>query len=199
MVKAIFFDVGGVLIQDDSKRIFDRQSQLLGVDRKRLIITMHSDRRRLMKGIISRREYLKRISVKLNTRRLSSLELGQIFPARTVHHWRTWAIAKRLWRRGYIVGIITNVFPPHRFLPQVRFSYPPFWPIIRSYEVHSAKPERKVFDIAVQRAGVRFAEAIFFDDRPDNVAAAARLGMKTFLYKKSASLARQLRRYGVKI
>lgn len=199
MIKAIFFDVGGVLVRDDSKRILDRQSSLLKVDRQHLITVMRPDRRLLMKGAISRSEYLRRVGKKLRTKRLSSLDLGQIFPASIVRHQQTWVIARRLWQRGYITGIITNVFPPHRFLPQVRLSYPPFRPIIRSYAVGAAKPERIIYDIARRRAKVKFSEMAFLDDREANVAAANKLGIKAFVYKNPAQLVRELRRRGVKI
>ncbi len=40
---------------------------------------------------------------------------------------------------------------------------------------------------------------VFFDDRPKNVIAAKRLGIKAFVYKNPVELVRQLRRLGVRI
>lgn len=199
MIKAIFFDVGGVLTRDNSERITERQAKVLGVSHRRLQQATRSQRGLLGKGLIGRREYLRRLCRALKRPLIGDRELKDIFPKRAYRYERNWRTAHRLRRAGYIVGIITNDVPPHRFLVRSPLRYPPFRPVIRSYEVHARKPERKIFSVAVRRAGVKFGEAIFLDDRPENIVAAKRLGIKAFVYKNPAQLVRSLRRFGVKV
>ena len=117
-----------------------------------------------------------------------------------IHRYeQNWKIAERLWRGGYIVGIITNDVAPRPLLVRAPLTYPPFRPIVRSHEVHERKPVRRIYALALRRANVRPAEAVFFDDKPENVAGAKRLGIKAFAYENPAQLARELRRLGVKI
>ena len=50
-----------------------------------------------------------------------------------------------------------------------------------SYIAHSNKPDRKIFDYAVDTMGIVPEETLFFDDGQENLDAAARLGFKTAL------------------
>ena len=50
-----------------------------------------------------------------------------------------------------------------------------------SYLAHSNKPDRKIFDYAVETMGIKPKETLFFDDGQENLDAAAELGFKTAL------------------
>ena len=197
MIKAIFFDVGGVLIYDDAIGILRRQSRLLGIPYERLRDDMRADRVLLMKGVIQRRDCLRRMAERFS---VPPIRVRDLRPCIRSYRYfrRTWAVARKLHRAGYLVGAITNVTPPFPFSSHLRL-FPLFRLVIRSYEVGSVKPERRIFDIARKRAGVRFSEMAFFDDREKNVTAARKLGIKAFVYKNPAELVRQLRRLGVRI
>lgn len=197
MIKAVFFDVGGVLIHDDAVGILKRQSLRLGIPYHRLREDMRPDRILLMKGVITRREYLKRLAQKFHVPTVRIRDLRMLFhPYRYIRG--SWAVAKRLRKRGYIVGVITNVVPPLPFGPTVRL-FPLFRPIIRSWQVKSIKPEERIFNIARRRAGVRFPQMAFCDDRSRNIRAAKRLGIKAFVYKNPAQLVSSLRRLGIRV
>jgi glucose-1-phosphatase len=70
---------------------------------------------------------------------------------------------------------------------------------ILSYEVGSLKPDRKIFDEAIKISG-HPAEALFFtDDRPENISAAAHLGMRAHQFKSEPQLVAALQEAGVEI
>jgi putative hydrolase of the HAD superfamily len=50
--------------------------------------------------------------------------------------------------------------------------------IIISAEEGIAKPDPRIFRIAAERLGVRPQEAVFVDDRPENVQGARAVGMR---------------------
>jgi putative hydrolase of the HAD superfamily len=54
-----------------------------------------------------------------------------------------------------------------------------FGHLIFSCELKSAKPDRECYDRALARIGARADEVIFVDDRSENVAAAAALGLRS--------------------
>lgn len=64
--------------------------------------------------------------------------------------------------------------------------------IVNSAEVGWAKPQRAIFDAALEIAGVPAPEALFVDDSFRNVAAAAQLGLATHRFQHVASLNRAL-------
>lgn len=197
MIKAVFFDVGGVLIRDDAVQIMQRQSRHFHIPYQDLIHDLRADRVLLMKGMITRRTYWKRLARRFGLPPIRVSDLRPFFP-RYRYFRGTWTVARRLRRTGYRVGLITNVMPPRPFGPRLKL-FPYFRPIIRSWQVKSAKPERRIYEIARRRAGVKFGEMAFFDDRMRNVRAARKLGIRAFLYRSPGELVRQLRRCGVKI
>jgi 2-haloacid dehalogenase len=62
-----------------------------------------------------------------------------------------------------------------------------------------AKPDPRVFEIVAERAGLPLDALAFVDDRADNVAAAAALGMDAILFTDSATLRADLAARGLPV
>jgi putative hydrolase of the HAD superfamily len=60
--------------------------------------------------------------------------------------------------------------------------------VVSSARVGIAKPDRRIYDIAVERAGVPAERCLFVDDTLENVDAAAALGMRTVHYRTPEDL-----------
>ncbi len=60
--------------------------------------------------------------------------------------------------------------------------------VVNSSLVGVAKPDRRIYEIAAERAGVPTDRCLFVDDREENTTAAAELGMTTVLYRSAAGL-----------
>ncbi len=54
--------------------------------------------------------------------------------------------------------------------------------VIDSSVVGMKKPERPIYDLAREKAGVKNEEIFFVDNVPNNITAAKNLGWHTFLY-----------------
>ena len=48
------------------------------------------------------------------------------------------------------------------------------------------KPDRRIFELALERFGIKAGETAFIDDNPDNVQAACNLGIKGILFNKNS-------------
>jgi len=70
---------------------------------------------------------------------------------------------------------------------------------IVSYLVGAAKPDPRIFQEALRRAGLPAGACVFVDDRPANVEAAARVGIHAVQFESPAQFADELRRLGVVI
>ncbi|MHA5054083.1 HAD family hydrolase [Streptomyces sp. SD15] len=64
--------------------------------------------------------------------------------------------------------------------------------VVSSARVGIAKPDRRIYDIAVDRAGVPAERCLFVDDTLENVDAATALGMRTVHYREPGDLRRAL-------
>ncbi|MFJ6216833.1 HAD family hydrolase [Streptomyces sp. NPDC092296] len=60
--------------------------------------------------------------------------------------------------------------------------------IVSSARVGVAKPDRRIYDLAAERAGAAAERCLFVDDRPENVRAATALGMTGLHYRTPADL-----------
>ena len=72
-----------------------------------------------------------------------------------------------------------------------------FHAVVNSSEVGVAKPDARIFQVALDYAGIAAGRALFVDDTKANVAAATALGIASHQFTGHESLRAFLRREGV--
>ena len=118
-----------------------------------------------------------------------------LYPSRfdlTVQHPvpGTWALVDRLEARGVPLHAITNwsleTWPKgvqaHPRLGQM------FQTTVVSGEVQLIKPDTRIYELFLTRAGVQAAYCLFIDDKAENVAAAQAVGMDAVQFTDAAAL-----------
>jgi glucose-1-phosphatase len=70
---------------------------------------------------------------------------------------------------------------------------------VLSYEAGAMKPARRIYEIAVERAGVPAADVFFTDDREDNVAGALAAGLDAVQFTGIEKLTDDLRARGISV
>ena len=71
--------------------------------------------------------------------------------------------------------------------------------LILSHEVHMTKPEKKIFDYAIEKAGCKPEEILFIDDGLNNVVSAKKLGIVGIHFSTAKDLIEELRQLGIRI
>lgn len=66
-----------------------------------------------------------------------------------------------------------------------------------SHEVGVRKPDPKIYEFALQHAGVKADESVFIDDKESLLKPAAAMGITTILFKNPEDLKAQLQKIGV--
>ncbi|MCS7179204.1 MAG: HAD family phosphatase [Anaerolineae bacterium] len=92
--------------------------------------------------------------------------------------------AVRNLRGRYRVALLTNAFPGHAESLRRRHGFDPrteFDVYVNSAEVGMAKPDPAIYQLTLDRLGVRSEEAIFIDDQVRNTDAARMLGIHTIV------------------
>jgi putative hydrolase of the HAD superfamily len=93
--------------------------------------------------------------------------------------------AQRIVARGYRTALVTN--NAHEFREGWRKLVPAdelFHVVVDSSEVGVRKPDPRIFALALEKlGGIRPERALFLDDHPSNVAAAAKLGIRSVLVR----------------
>ncbi|MDR3173611.1 MAG: HAD family phosphatase [Treponema sp.] len=113
----------------------------------------------------------------------------------------TVALMRDVKKLGFALGILSNM--PHDFLVWARKNIPIFTEAdaaVFSCEVNSIKPEPLIYEKLRESLGCEFSEIAFFDDVPDNVEQAGKLGIHGILWRGSEAARKNLekidRRFG---
>ena len=101
-------------------------------------------------------------------------------------------------KKQYVLGMISNTNPLHFNFIQNSYDFPKLFDrLILSYEVGEMKPDRKIFEKAVNGLDVRPDEIIFIDDIQKNHSGAIDLGWHTIHYTSHNDLIKSLHSFSV--
>ena len=94
--------------------------------------------------------------------------------------------------------VLSNTIPQH-----IEFVFAKY-PVLRdfdghifSYEVGLAKPDRRIYELAVQQFGIVAERTVFIDDLPANIAGARAAGLQAIQHKNFRETRRELTRLGI--
>jgi glucose-1-phosphatase len=99
------------------------------------------------------------------------------------------------------LGILSNTCPSHwRVVSDGRYAILPaaFKTHVLSYEVGALKPERKIYEHAIELARVPAGQIFYVDDVPGHVEGARRVGLDAVQYTTPDALVQDLLKRGVR-
>jgi glucose-1-phosphatase len=199
-IRCIFFDLGKVLVDLDYDKFKERMLFLTGAGIEKLQAAFAADGAvsKYELGLISDDAFLAEISQKLGM----SLDLKDFLEA-----WTCLFPEKAILSETILfelsgncpLWIISNTNRLHFEFIHARYNFIAnyFQGWILSYEEGLAKPNPAIFELSLQKAGVPAAEALFIDDRQENVESALRLGMDAFQFLNPARLVQELHKRGL--
>lgn len=192
-IQVLILDMGGVLLQmsDETPRqqIADRLGRSL--DAIYAAIFDSESARRAMRGEFSYEVHWAWVCAELG---LSSDECADLH----TEFWRVDLIDHELvaylraLRGRYKIGLLSNAWDDLR-RKLVRWGVADlFDDVVNSAEVGLAKPDPLIYTLALDRLGVLAPEAVFVDDRLENVEAARQVGMYAIQYNHRAQVMAEL-------
>jgi putative hydrolase of the HAD superfamily len=193
MIKAIIFDWGGVLIENPAPAMIKYFSDSLGVEGGEINYAGDQLVLRFQKGIISEDTLWQEVCRTLKIQKPSSPSLWyDAFRKSYKPRMEMFSLASRLKRDGYRVGLLSNTeIPAMKFFEEQRYDM--FEATIFSCAVGVSKPERRIYEIALDALQVLSHEAIFIDDREDFIAGAKKIGIKTIHFITQLQVKTELR------
>ncbi len=184
-VRAIFFDLGGVIIRTDYQAPREHLAERLNTtyeDLNRIVFDSESSRQASV-GAITTEAHWDLVVRRLGRPVSEAKAIREEFFAGDVVDLELLAFIRTL-RPRYKTGAISNAWPDTRpSLVQKKID-DAFDALIISAEVGVMKPEPKIYHIALEKLGVSPREAAFVDDTPVNVDAARALGMQGILFRE---------------
>lgn len=109
------------------------------------------------------------------------------------------ALARRL-KGLYKLYLLSNVNKAHFEYIKKKFDIIEiFDEVIVSFMIGAMKPDRKIFEDVVERAGGDRAGLLYIDDREDLIREAKALGIDSIRFEGASSLKEELKKKGIKI
>ena len=182
--KAVFFDLGGVVIRTEYQAPRERLAERLHLtyeDVYKIVFESETSRKASL-GTVSEAEHWEAVTRKLGRPASEAESIRDEFFAGDVID-RSLVSFIRTLRPRYITGVISNAWPDLRaYIVENKFD-DAFYNMIISAEVGVMKPQPKIYQLALEQAKVRADEAVFIDDMPANIEAANALGMRGILFR----------------
>jgi putative hydrolase of the HAD superfamily len=182
---SVIFDIGGVVLEwNPSKVLADCYPDPAARATAREALLRHDDWQAFDRGELSEAELVSRAHAR-SGRSVGEFErlLAALWHSLTVKS-DTVALLRSLQSRRVPLYCLSNMpAPVYGRLRQIHDFWDVFQGIVISGEVGLAKPSREVFELVLARYNLTASEAIFFDDVPENVAAARSVGIDGVVFR----------------
>lgn len=199
MIKAIIFDVGGVLLRTFDQSPRQRWEERLGLnpgDAEMLVF--NSERGRMaQRGEIAEEAHWQWVGSALNLSAAELVAFRRDFWAGDRLDSQLVQTIRQL-RPHYQTGIISNAFDGLRHILHTKYPIADaFDHIVVSAEEGMMKPDAGIFALSLTRLGRAAHEAVFIDDMPANVAGARAAGLFAIHFTPETDLVTELTNLGV--
>lgn len=193
-VRAIFFDIGGVLLRTEYQAPRQHLAERLNMeyeDLVRLVFDSETGRQAAI-GAITTEAHWAAIMKRLRRPASETNAIRDEFFGGDVLDRELIEFIRGL-RSKYKTGLISNAWDDLReYLARTRID-DAFDSITISAEVGALKPEAKIYLHALEQAKVQAGEAVFIDDFVINIEGCEKVGMKGILFKDHDTVIKQLK------
>ena len=196
-IKAVIFDMGGVILRTVDQGPRQRLAERLGVKLYELYNQVFSSEsaRLATLGKISAQKHWEQVGAHFN---LSPQEL----PAFLQDFWggdrldQALVAFIRSLRQQSKTALLSNAWDDLRGMVENEWKIASaFDELVISAEVGLAKPDYRIYQLALDQLGVAPGQALFVDDIDENVDAARWIGMRAIRFRSSGQAIAEVRRY----
>ncbi|MHC4426656.1 MAG: HAD family hydrolase [Planctomycetota bacterium] len=196
-IESAIFDWGGVLIDDPRPGLLRYCADAFGVSQKHYTPVHDLFLDEFHKGTISEEIFWREIARKLDKPMPNVPSLwSEAFRSAYVPKPEVFSLASSLHGKGYKTALLSNTE-----LPAVEFfhelDYDMFDVLVFSCTEGVMKPERRIYEITLERLGSEARRSIFIDDRQDYTQGAREAGLNTILFKNINQIKNELAELGV--
>ncbi len=182
-IESVIFDWGGVLIDDPRPGILQYCAEAFGVSLEDYTPVHDSFLDEFHKGKISEERFWRQITGKLGkSMPPARSQWYEAFRSAYVSKQEMFRLVSSLHDKGYKTALLSNTE-----LPAVGFfherDYDMFDVLVFSCVERVMKPERRIYEITLERLDSRAEQAVFIDDRQDYIRGAEGVGLNTILFK----------------
>jgi putative hydrolase of the HAD superfamily len=182
-INAVIFDWGGVLIEDPAPALFKYCANAFGVSVEQYVAAFDICILDFQTGVVTEKQFWTNMAKRLNTPapKMNSL-WTEAFMAAYKPRQEMFSLASRLRKAGCKTAILSNTEMPVVEIINKQ-KYDAFDVTVLSCLEGTAKPGRKIYDLTLNRLGIQARQALFIDDKPENIEGAKQAGLQTIFFK----------------
>lgn len=196
--EAVIFDWGGVLIDDPRPGLMRYCANAFSVPVE--VYTQVHDKflEDFQKGRISEQTFWQRVCKKLNRPEPERNSLwGDAFRSAYSPRAEVFALASTLHNKGYKTALLSNTeVPAMEFFHQLRYDM--FDVLVFSCAEGAQKPERKIYEVTLEKLRARPEQAVLIDDKPEFIKGAQQAGLNGILFENLEQVKNDLAALSVK-
>lgn len=193
-VKAIIFDIGGVVVYPGTMHHLRKAlEKLTGVSESKQYIPVGVSWRLWSTGRINQTEFINRFKREFNLT-INNECLVRIFRTLNKPNKGVLASIKKL-KRNYKIYALTNHGKEWFEYERKKFGLDKYFDFIfTSYNLKIAKPNPKIYKTIIQKIKLKPKECIFVDNNKMNILTAKLLGFKTIYFRSASQLKKELKK-----
>ncbi|MFB3924839.1 MAG: HAD family hydrolase [Syntrophales bacterium] len=198
-IKSVIFDFGGVLIDDPVPGIVRYCADYLKADPDDFRRVCWKYAPEFQKGAVAEDVFWRKICSELGKEQPRSASLwSEAFESAYSEKEDMFALASFLHGNGYKTGLLSDTEKP-----SVRFflskKYDMFDVLVFSCVEGEIKPGKRIYEIALQKIGLRPEETIFIDDKSANIRSAIDMNMNGIVFRNPMQVMMDLRSFSIDI
>lgn len=190
------FDLGGLYFEDGTKRFLEILSNKTRKTFEELYpIFREGKSLEYRKNKLSGDKFFAWASKQVNGK-LSASELNQLWVSQYKEVPEVKQLVLDLRNAGKIVTVLSDNVPERVDYLQEKYHFKEhFDDMVLSYEVNLVKQSPEIFNLALERIKAQPEEAVFIDDRKDNLEVANAVGIEGILYQNSQQLRKDISQF----
>lgn len=198
MIKGIVFDWGGVLIDNPIPGIIAHCVKTLGTSGTEFWKTVRKFEEPFMKGESSEDAFWENVCSELGVQKPVERSLwGDAFRNAYSPKKEVFSLASSLRRKGYKIGFLSNTeVPAMKYFYEQDYNI--FDALVFSCAEGTMKPEKRIYELMLERIGLPPKETVFIDDREEYIDGAKEVGINTILFKDVEQVRKELAALSVK-
>lgn len=193
-IQALYFDLGGVIVRTEDKTLRTALGQRFGMtydEIDRFVFGCETAKLASI-GRMTEEQHWMDVARRLGLPETEWQSISAAFFGgdRIDRHLLAFIEAQR---PALKTGVISNAWDGLRAYMLEQGFLAPFDEVIVSAEVGIVKPDPRIYQLALEKLGVKAEEAVFVDDMPENIAACEALGMHGVQFKSAEQTLAEIR------
>jgi len=193
-IRAVYFDLGGVIVRTEFQAPRQHLAERYGMEYEglsKLVFESESSRQASI-GLISEDEHWAAVARRLYLPESETQAIREEFFAGDITDLDLLDFMRGL-RRKLKVGLISNAWSGLRpWIVSKKFE-DAFDAMTISAEAGVMKPDERIYQIALEKLGVKASESVFLDDFAENVAGARAVGMQAIHFTQPEQALKELK------